>query len=200
MQVVFTGTVVQGVDAAGNDLTGQAYTATYVYDTALGVRTTDPAYDYVYGGSVYGVDSPIVSATVTIDGDTSSVNGDYYGLAYQTDSYYAQYYAIEYFEDGSGYDYEYLYFNFSDLGVPVDLEQPYSIDLATSDPNYYYGQYGYQNYNYDTGVYESSYAYLGADRVTVSYYNPAPIPLPAGGLMLIGGLGALAALKRRRRA
>lgn len=34
--------------------------------------------------------------------------------------------------------------------------------------------------------------------ITVSYDNLAPVPVPAGGLLLVGGLGALAAARRRK--
>jgi hypothetical protein len=36
------------------------------------------------------------------------------------------------------------------------------------------------------------------DDIKVSYDDPAPIPLPAGGLLLAGGLLGLAALRRRK--
>jgi hypothetical protein len=38
------------------------------------------------------------------------------------------------------------------------------------------------------------------DDIKVSYDDPAPIPLPAGGLLLAGGLLGLAALRRRKAA
>ena len=41
-------------------------------------------------------------------------------------------------------------------------------------------------------------AFSGGESVTVNFADPAPIPLPAGGLLLFGGLGALAAMRRRK--
>lgn len=38
------------------------------------------------------------------------------------------------------------------------------------------------------------------DGYDVSKVSIAPVPLPAGGLMLLGGLGGLAALRRRKKA
>jgi hypothetical protein len=38
------------------------------------------------------------------------------------------------------------------------------------------------------------------DDVALDYTPPAPVPVPAAGLLMLGGLGGLAALKRRRRA
>jgi hypothetical protein len=43
-------------------------------------------------------------------------------------------------------------------------------------------------------------SYLKLASMTVSYDNVATVPLPAGGLLLLAGLGGLGALRRRRRA
>jgi hypothetical protein len=74
---VYTGTVDQGVDVsgtfgtAGADLTGLAYSATYVFDSSLGVTQGGS----LFGGPPWGVSSPALSASMTINGQTFSSNG-----------------------------------------------------------------------------------------------------------------------------
>jgi hypothetical protein len=76
----YTGTVRSGVDNAGffgsnnADLSGLAYTATYVFDTAV-----PGAAHYGLGGIFFtyggGVNTPAVSAAMTINGHTFTTNG-----------------------------------------------------------------------------------------------------------------------------
>ena len=76
----YTGTVSNGLDATGlfgsknADLSGLTYTATYVFDTAVpGAAHNSPgATFFTYGG---GVNTPAVSAAMTINGHTFTTNG-----------------------------------------------------------------------------------------------------------------------------
>ena len=77
----YTGTVSNGLDAAGlfgptkADLLGLTYTATYVFDTAVpgAAHIINPGKDFsTYGG---GVNTPAVSAAMTINGHTFTTNG-----------------------------------------------------------------------------------------------------------------------------
>lgn len=43
-------------------------------------------------------------------------------------------------------------------------------------------------------------AFLGDDNFTLKKFTVTTVPLPAGGLLLLGGLGSLAALRRRKKA
>lgn len=77
MQTVYTGTidVVDYADLFGTgstDLTGVSYTATYVYETTGSGQINDPNNNTVYGGDVYGTPSPVISATLTINGQSVS--------------------------------------------------------------------------------------------------------------------------------
>jgi hypothetical protein len=76
----YTGTVSNGLDAAGffgsknADLLGLTYTATYVFDTAVPTAAhISTGGDFsTYGG---GVNTPAVSAALTINGHTFTTNG-----------------------------------------------------------------------------------------------------------------------------
>jgi hypothetical protein len=76
----YTG-VVQS--AFGNDtsLVGDTYTATYVFDTSVGLYngTQTPNYIDVYGGSQYGAPSPLLFESITINGVTEVLSDPGYG-------------------------------------------------------------------------------------------------------------------------
>jgi hypothetical protein len=82
--------------ATGNDglglfgdpafLSGVAYTATYRFDTGVGFSQNNTSgSDQVEGGSVFDPDQPIplISASLTINGMTFDVDGDYYSLYFR---------------------------------------------------------------------------------------------------------------------
>lgn len=83
MQVSLTGAVTSGTDltgvfgSAGADLAGAAYNASYIYDTDFGALFTDTDFIRVYGGSVYGLGTPIVSSSITINGFTFGIGGNW---------------------------------------------------------------------------------------------------------------------------
>ena len=75
----------------GGDLSGDAVTATYTYDTSLGIASSTvynngatPPIDFpgpdneLDGGVAFGASSPIVAATFTINGHSFSYAPDYY--------------------------------------------------------------------------------------------------------------------------
>ncbi len=75
--ITFSGTVSVGLDLAGAfgtpiaSLTGRPYTASYAYDLSLGTRTTSTGIaDAVTGGDLLGTVSPIIDASLTINGIT----------------------------------------------------------------------------------------------------------------------------------
>jgi hypothetical protein len=72
----------------GGDLTGDVVQAVFKFDTVLGVRgplpaspPTPAATDSVIGGSNIGVASPLVSATITVNGVTLTIAGDFAAAA-----------------------------------------------------------------------------------------------------------------------
>ena len=57
------------------NLQGDAFSATFVYDTSLGTPITTANSDTIEGGSTYGTSSPILSATITAEGKTFAITG-----------------------------------------------------------------------------------------------------------------------------
>ena len=69
-----------------------------------------------------------------------------------------------------------LTFNLSDKGGTLTLDDFASVGLR----------------------YQSANNQAGSDKLIGEPVNPAPVPLPAAGLLLLGGIGALAAAARRK--
>jgi hypothetical protein len=98
VDLTFTGTVISvGYDQSGifvpgglappsTSLDGASYTANFVFNTALGYSYSSSTESEVYGGTYYGVASPLVSASVTIDGQTANIQGLYDGVIFSCSS------------------------------------------------------------------------------------------------------------------
>lgn len=209
MEVVWTGTVYADYDGDGTDLTGETVTATMIYDTDLGTTQTDFYYQYVYGGTYNGTESPVVSGEASIGSETVSVTDPDYSYAvvydqdaadfgYEVDQYYT--YAYDYVPDGLG-GYTASYFDVTLYGyeefLPDDLETAFAVtDMS--------GLTGYgctSSFIYDGSTYTyDPYVCFTVDSLTVTVLNDvAPVPLPASALLLIGAVGGMGALRLRRR-
>jgi hypothetical protein len=216
IQQVYSGTVVYGYDnlgifGAGPDLTGLAYTATYLIDDSKGTESNyvydDGAGTYYYsvdqivGGIGYNGTSNPVSAKLTIAGVTIALGSDYYGSAYKSDyspmsssidGFSTQVFDYVISPDGSTYA-SYSLYNYA----YVNSARITSSDLRTPDaftPLSGYGSGTYQNYDYATGT--QAYAQFDATSFTSS---PAAVPEPASWALMIGGFGIAGGALRRRR-
>ena len=85
IDVIYKGVVKDGIDGiglfgpAGADLTGDAFVATFNMDTSKGSNPSTPTENYIHGGVVYGTESPMIKATLEINGKSATVDGSYNG-------------------------------------------------------------------------------------------------------------------------
>jgi hypothetical protein len=88
MQATYMGTVFDSSDptnlfgaGGGSSLDGLAFKAVFIYDPATpgASRKTTSTSDYVLGGTLLGVPSPMRSARLTINEHTASVDAGYFG-------------------------------------------------------------------------------------------------------------------------
>ena len=83
IDVIYNGFVINGSGTddlglfgpAGASLVGDAFVATFEMDTSKGINASTATENFIFGGSVYGpgVDSPMLKATLEINGKTADV-------------------------------------------------------------------------------------------------------------------------------
>ncbi len=192
----YTGTVYWGIDETGvftfvpSDLTGQAFTARFVYDPASGTRASASSFDYAYGGTTYGVASPILSASLTIAGKT---------VAFPLGGSEEVYVATNLVEvvsigesSGPGGLGGLLQLFVHHDGTPPSIETALSED--SQDPQSL--SLGNMSIGNPSGAGTVvAYGNLASTHVTI-----APgVPEPAAWTMMLVGVGGLGAMLRRRR-
>jgi hypothetical protein len=89
IDVSFTGTLIgpgydqTGIFGLGGTApisytgSGISYAANFVFNTALGASSSSPTQNSFFGGTSYGVPTPLVNASVTINGRTANIPGQY---------------------------------------------------------------------------------------------------------------------------
>ena len=79
--LTFEGVVQSGSDGAnqfgigGGSLANLPYVQNFTYDTSGGVHISTFLGDQLFGGSIYGIASPILSSSITINGVTHEIGG-----------------------------------------------------------------------------------------------------------------------------
>lgn len=210
VEAVFTGTIYNSYDGTNtfglgsgtNVLDDQEFTLTYVYDTSAGAEWTDSGLDMIYGGDMWGP-SPVVTASLTINGVTLTFDGNTESFVGVCDASYCpggdwrDYEAYQYTDNGSTYleSYTYTYFVLPAFTMSFDLTAPleYTSDqMADAGGDFYYFGCTGVSCTPTTDVY-------GFYTVSsVSIRSLAPVPLPAGAGLLGASLALMGLVARRR--
>ncbi|HEY0649947.1 PEPxxWA-CTERM sorting domain-containing protein [Phenylobacterium sp.] len=67
------------ISRGGRSAYRSRYVSEYVFDIGEGFHNTSAVFDYVFGGSAFGLTSPGVSGKLTINGNSVSFTGGYVG-------------------------------------------------------------------------------------------------------------------------
>lgn len=198
----YSGIVSNGYDQTGvfvapdTDLTGYTWVAKFTYDKTLGaVQATDGVtYDLSAGGTGLGSPggSPVIAATITINGVTKSVQTGYRGVIRTATSPEVRHDASYNFDDGITYQDNSVVFIGNPPGAPASLDQNFG-PVATTLRQ---GSVDWLTYDYSRGTeIEYAYARVSSDAV---YSVSSAVPEPANWALMIAGFGMVGGALRRR--
>ncbi len=192
MQATFSGTVVSGNDAHnvfGGSLLldGEAFIASFKYNTAIG-RHTSPVIDQIFGGLSLGSQSPMISASITINGISYDFLGWGYGQASVANGLGHSSFSLSAQDPAYGSGITLTEYR-NDTSLPSVLTTPFSVAgagllLPGSSAQ------GFVNFG-------SGSATLGVNNLKV--VSLSPVPLPAGLPSLVSGILVLCLAARRSR-
>lgn len=183
----YQGTVVHGTDGAGlfgpanADLSGDLFTAFFSFDPARGGYQYSSPSAGSYGGDQSADTSPLLSASITINGVTRDMTTSWYGEIFgiNTPDISLQYQEAE-FQNGDFLDFE--YYAYSDaIQAAVDLPQNLDLTPYLRDGNLQIG---------DTA------AEFGFNSVVETVSG---VPEPATWALMILGAGLIGLTARRQR-
>ncbi len=201
--VTYTGTVSSGVDNLGlfgpvnADLTGSAYTASYVFDVAFGQNNYNlqsATLNHIYGGSAFSPPhdvSPSMGASLTIAGFSQFIGGSYFGsISGRNDGGVAGFAAQSNEVASASADLYFYIFNSlgASSGLPAAIDSAFSYTVLPGDTA--------------VGLFHTSgsnFIYLTPETLTVSLTAPGATPLPAALPLFASGLGGLGLLGWRRK-
>lgn len=226
MDVTYIGNIVTGYDQFGDIglsgavLDGLGFRLTFRYDTAIGQRSTQAGIsDQVFGGSALGAASPILSAILTMGGHSLSF-GSSYGSGVINDTYTASpFFGADFGPAGSPttrfaaqagervtdsrtgiLTSSIIHATCSGPAAAFpapNIETGFTTQAC--DPGYAGGMMLFRA-GASGGLLSNIGAGLSVREMVVSDVAPAPVPLPAAGVLLVGAFGALGAARRRRAA
>jgi opacity protein-like surface antigen len=193
IDVIYKGSVIEGsgpddlglFGAVGGSLVGDAFIATFEMDTSKGNNLSTPTENLIEGGIVYGVESPMLSATLEINGKTADVG---IGTSGTVQSFLGQP-GVTNQQTHLVQGINVMLLNVSDTSgasvgnIPFTIDVPFTFTLDTSDAGF-----GEANFS-SSGI--STALSLGPTQLIYQYPSPdgaAPEP-STWAMMLIGFVG-----------
>ncbi len=213
LTITYSGTTFAGTDtdgifvSGGGSLAGLAFTAVYTVQDGA-VTTFSSNESDIYSGAYFGAPS-YISAVLTINGNSFTIDGDYEGTAqrvccapsFETEigNYVADLNAIE------SHELNFAAFSFNnDFSGSIDVASPLDTNVdgavnydGTNTP----GQGFFYLRFYDAGLQaygNGAYGNFAIEHVTVAG-TLAPVPEPGAWAMLLMGVAATGVTARRRR-
>ncbi len=168
-------------------LNGLHFTARYIFDTETpgAIRTTEPGYDSISGGSYWGSPSPMRSSSLTMNGHTLQVSAKYEGGASATG---------EALQHGSVFSipgkFGQLSASAQKIGTsffPTNMETPFQHQARRPFGEVFFNL---SDSSLDGDVYS---------RLAIHSVRVAPVPIPAPMGLLVGGIAILGCVGLRRR-
>jgi hypothetical protein len=199
--VTYSGTISSGHDqagefgAAGDSLAGMIFSAQYIFDTKRGATISDDEISNSYGGTRFGTSNPLVTASLTINGQTiypEFSSGEIYnynnGLESQQISH-----GVSYYDNEFSYKETVLYNNvwFDGDYYPNNFVT-FTGSLVGNHEGYY--QNSFYDYSQSSYVYDT-FVILSATNLTIT-----AVPEPTTWAMMVAGFGIIGFAARKRSA
>jgi hypothetical protein len=197
--VTVDGAVSSGFDTSGvfggGNLASDPFQAVFTFDTSVPATSlSSPSTNFIFGGTSIPSVSPSLGASITINGDTATIAGSYYGEIWASSGNFEQ---IDTAYDASsnvnGYDNNTITIDSYGLGL-----QPGTINqLIPTTSVYGNGLVQIDNGNYTTHELQNAYAYLAPSSITETVAVPesSTWTIMLAGMVSFGGL----VLHRRRK-
>lgn len=203
IQETVTGTVSAGRDNTGEfgvantNLTGASFTAIYSFDTSLGHYVHDSLGSVVSGGPINGSTSPLLSASMTINGHTLLIPGGWSsGMIGETST--VNLFADDLTATGRMYADVFTIFisSSTNLFTAGNILSPISYVVQSGDV--FYGEFLYGGTGAGRGLLDYNVALLLAPTSLTTRVAASAVPEPETYAMLLAGLGWLGFTVRRR--